>query len=444
MNLKELLIKNNFNYYLLIGVISILLFLLIYFLIPSEYSKLGAKEEVIIKYADNITDAHQIVIDNFNKEYEGRIKVEAISLPFIKFSTNERKELLTRSLRSKSDKLDIFTIDLIWSSRFAKWAEPLGKYITNQDSLGLLSKALESCIINNQLIALPMYLDIGVLYYRRDLIQALPNAKNIEKKLKESITWKEFFALSKSFNPNKNPFYIFPADNYEGLICSFYEIIHNQNPSFFKKSKINWESPELRNSFSLLSDMINKYKITPSIVTDYRENECYDYFMYEHCVFLRGWASFPKDSRAMLESIQKAKLIEQVPMPHIEGSKPVATIGGWNIMLSKYSEHKEEAVEFIKYIIRESSQKIFYENGALLPVISKIYSDEKFNLEHPTLKKNKKLLDNGVHRPFLNNYTKISDVISFYSNKVMKNQINLDSAVTLTNKALISGELILR
>ena len=66
----------------------------------------------------------------------------------------------------------------------------------------------------------------------------------------------------------------------------------------------------------------------------------------------------------------------------------------------------------------------------LLPVISTIYSDEKFNLEHPTLMKNKKLLDNGVHRPFLNNYTKISDVISFYSNKVMKNQINLDSAVT--------------
>ena len=218
-------------------------------------------------------------------------------MPFIKFSTNERKELLTRSLRSKSDKLDVFTIDLIWSSRFAKWAEPLGKYITHQDSLSLLSKALESCIINNQLIALPMYLDIGVLYYRQDLIQALPDVKNIEKKLKESITWKEFFALSKSFNPNKNPFLYFPADNYEGLICSFYEITHNQNTSFFKKSKLDWESLNVRNSFSLLSDMINKYKITPSIVTDYRENECYDYFMYEHGVFLRGWASFPKDSR---------------------------------------------------------------------------------------------------------------------------------------------------
>ncbi len=69
------------------------------------------------------------------KNYKGKIKVEAINLPFIKFSTNERKELLTRSLRSKSDKLDVFTIDLIWSSRFAKWAEPLDKYITPEDTL---------------------------------------------------------------------------------------------------------------------------------------------------------------------------------------------------------------------------------------------------------------------------------------------------------------------
>ncbi len=35
-------------------------------------------------------------------------------------------------------------------------------------------------------------------------------------------------------------------------------------------------------------------------------------------------------------------------------------------MLSKYSEHKEEAVEFIKYINKVESQKIFYKNGALL------------------------------------------------------------------------------
>ncbi len=436
--------SQNISNYILLIVIAILFFVLIYFLFPIKIENQEESKEVVIKYADNITSAHQIIIDKFNEEYKGKIRVQSINLPFSKFSTNERKELLTRSLRSKSDKLDVFAIDLIWSARFAKWAEPLDKYIPEEEIIKLLPKALESCVVNNNIIAMPIYLDIGVLYYRRDYIQALPNGKKIEEKLKNSITWEDFFELSKSFDSEQNPFYIFPADNYEGLVCSFFEILLNHNEHFFKITPYNWNTEEVKNTFIHLSNIINKYKITPQIVTDYRENSCYDFFIYNHGVFLRGWASFPKESQALLESIQKAKLIEQVALPHLKGAKSASTIGGWNMMLSKYSENKEEAAEFIKFIIKENSQKIFYENGALLPVISSIYEDEEFASLHPSLKKNKKFLDNGVHRPILDNYTKISDVISFYANKIMKNQIDVDSAVTKTNQALISGELILR
>jgi multiple sugar transport system substrate-binding protein len=444
MNFKEILHKRKLSYFFIIGVISVVIFILIFLILHPENYNNPSSKEVVIKYADNITTAHQTVVDNFNEEYKGKIRVEVINLPFIKFSTNERKELLTRSLRSKSDKLDIFAVDLIWSSRFAKWAEPLDKYIIPEDTIKLVPQALESCKINGKLVALPMYLDIGILYYRRDLIQSLPNSAEIEMKLQNSITWEDFFKLSKEFNPKVNPFYIFPADNYEGLICSFYEMLLNQNDQFFHETSFDWKSEEVRNSILLLSDMINKYKISPPIVTDYRENSCYDYFLYEQGVFLRGWASFPKDSKALLASIQKAELIEQVSLPHIKGTKPVSTIGGWNIMLSKYSEHKEEAFEFIKYINKVESQKIFYEEGALLPVIDSVYNDDSFISKHPDLLTNKELLDKGVHRPFLANYTKISDVVSFYTNKVMKNQMDVDSALTYINKTLISGELILR
>ncbi len=444
MNLKKTFYKRSVGYILLVSFIAIFLLVLGYFLIPFNFSNFGLSQEVVIKYADNISPAHQIVIDNFNEEYKGQIRVEAINLPFIKFSTNERKELLTRSLRSKSDKLDVFAIDLIWSSRFAKWAEPLGRYITKNDTIDLIPEALEPCIVDTKLVALPMYLDIGVLYYRRDLIQSLPNASIIEKKLQKSISWEDFIALSRSFDSNKNPFYIFPADNYEGFVCSIYEILYNQKENFFLQDSMDWNSEEIRNSFLLLSNIINKHKITPPIVTDYRENNCYDYFLFNQGVFLRGWASFTKDSKTYRESVELPKLIEQAPLPHLKGSKPVSTIGGWNIMLSKYSENKEEALEFIKYLLREKSQKIFYEQGAFLPVISSVYSDSSFITKYPTLSKNKKLLDSGIHRPFLANYTKISDVISFYANKVIKKKISVDSAMDKINQALMSGELILR
>jgi multiple sugar transport system substrate-binding protein len=444
MKLQELFRQKTAGLFFLIGVSGIFLFILIYTLFPLDFSTSAESKVVIIKYADNISPAHQTVVNNFNKEFEGRIRVETINLPFTKFSTNERKALLTRSLRSKSDKLDLFAIDLIWSARFAKWAESLDKYNLENELKSLIPKAAESCTIGNELIALPMYLDISTLFYREDLIKTLPNWETIESKLKKSITWEDFIQLSEQFSSNQNPFYIFPADNYEGLICSFYEILHNQNPDFFHKDTLNWQSEEVRVSFQLLTDIINKYKISPRSVTDYREESCYDDFVYGNGIFLRGWTSFLKDSKALQENLDLVELIKEAPMPHLKDSEAGSTIGGWNIMLSKFSEHKEEALEFVKFILNEESQKVFYEQGAFLPVIEATYTDEKFITKHPNLIKNKNLLDSGIHRPFLTNYTKISDVISLYVNKVMKNQLSVDSALKEAHSALQSGELILR
>lgn len=444
MKLQKLLQQKSAGLFLFIGVLAILLFIFIYTIFPFNISISNDSEVVIIKYADNISPAHQKVVNNFNKEFEGRIRVETINLPFTKFSTNERKELLTRSLRSKSNKLDLFAIDLIWSSRFAKWAEPLDKYNLKKEIESLIPKALESCFIENRLIALPMYLDVSTLFYREDLIRTLPNWEMVELKLKESITWEDFILLSKQFDSNQNPFYIFPADNYEGLICSFYEILHNQNNYFFHKDTLNWLSDEVKRSFELLTNIVNKYKISPLAVTDYREEASYDHFVYGNGIFLRGWTSFLKDSKALSENIDLLEKIKEAPMPHLKGSEAKSTIGGWNIMLSKFSEHKKEALEFIKFILNKNSQKVFYELGAFLPVIEASYSDETFILKHPNLIKNKKFLESAIHRPFLDNYTKISDVISLYLNKVMKKQMSVDSALHEVNSVLLSGELILR
>lgn len=96
-----------------------------------------------IYFADNISIAHEALIKRFNETYRGEIEVIPVNLPFSKFSTNERKELLARSLRSKSDLIDVFAVDLIWVPRFAKWCEPLDIHIGiqgQQDKVYKLTK----------------------------------------------------------------------------------------------------------------------------------------------------------------------------------------------------------------------------------------------------------------------------------------------------------------
>jgi len=444
MNPKKFFFNKAFSFPFIIMLFSLCLIILIYIFIPYESENKNLNKEVIITYADNISRAHQMVINKFNEEYKGRIKVKPFDLPFTKFSTNERKELLARSLRSKNDKLDVFSIDHIWSARFVRWAENLNGYMSTDELNHILPLALSSCYYKDKLVALPIYADIGMMYYRKDLIGSLPNSEKIEKKLKESITWEDFIDLSRKFNIDRHPFFIFPANNFEGLVCSFIEILLNQNITFFENDSIDWESNETKFTLQLLRDLIHRYKMTPLEVTNYNDHSCYEYFVKNDGVFLRGWPSFTQDYKKLLRSNNIDTLLETAALPHLKDTKPHSVIGGWNIMVSKYSENKDAAIEFVKFILGEESQKILYEYGAYLPALNEIYSDEEFLLKHTELIYNKNLLDNGIHRPLLENYTRLSDIISYYTNQVLKGNILIETALKNIKSSLISGELIVK
>lgn len=126
-----------------------------------------------IYLAEHISSAYKRVIDNFNELNANKYVVKTVNLSFEKFSTNERKELFARFLRSESDKIDVFSIDQVWIPRFAKWAEPLESVIPYKVREELVSYALESCTYGDHLVAVPLFIDIAILYYREDLVKIL-------------------------------------------------------------------------------------------------------------------------------------------------------------------------------------------------------------------------------------------------------------------------------
>ncbi|MCK9282579.1 MAG: hypothetical protein M0P71_18335, partial [Melioribacteraceae bacterium] len=94
----------NLHYY--IG--GIILFSVIIFFFFSRDNEIKTNEDSAktIIIAGHISEAHQILIENFNKKHLGKIQVKSVNLSFQKFSTDEQKELFARFLRSESDKID--------------------------------------------------------------------------------------------------------------------------------------------------------------------------------------------------------------------------------------------------------------------------------------------------------------------------------------------------
>lgn len=430
-------------FYVVVSTILVIAFMLIVYVFPSyNLSDRSSGRAVKIYFADNISPAHKKVIELFNEMYKGQIEVVPINLPFDKFTTNDRKEILARYFRSKSDRIDVFSVDQIWVPRFTRWAIPLDEYFSRDERNEVLSYALHSCVYNDTLYAIPLYIDIALMYYRKDLIAALPNAKQIEKKLRNSITWQDMMGLKKYYKDN--PLFVFQADDYEGLMCIYTELLANMNSKLMQGDSLRLDTPQAERALEFLSDLINKYKISPREVLSFKEDDSYRYFLKDNGVFLRGWTGLFKNNIVGNKYLNLKDKIAEVPVPHLEGSKPVSVFGGWNLMISRFSSKVPESIKFIKFLMSPEAQKILFDVGGYIPINNGIYSDSLYMRQNPQLVFDMSLVKHGVYRPFSVLYTNVSDVVSYYLNQALKGKLTPKEALSKADDELKSNSILLK
>lgn len=417
-------------FYIIISTILVAIFVFFTFVLsPGDLESRSTSKIKTIYFVDHISSAHQKVIDIFNEKYKSSIKVETINLSFEKFSTNERKELLARYLRSKNDRIDIFSVDQIWVARFARWAISLQNLLDSTEINNIIPNALQTCRYKDTLVAIPLYIDIAVMFYRDDLLKKMAGYSKIVGELNNSITWEKFINLHEKIKKVKNPFYIFQADDYEGLLCTFMELMANQNnPLVDQSGKVLINSPEGKKSLRLLVDLVNKYGVSPKDVSYLKENESFRFFAKHDGLFLRIWSSMIDDKVEYLTDEMRSDL-RMAPLPHFQNSNPAAVYGGWNLMISQFSEKIPETIKFAKFLLSEESQRIMYEEGGYLPINKKLYDDEVFVNQHKEIEFFEKLYKIGVHRPFKEGYTNLSDILSYFINKAIKGEISVDIAL---------------
>jgi len=423
------------------GLVFLVFVAVVYLAIYYLHSKKTNTELVEIYFADRIAAAHSILIEKYNKINEGKIKVIPIDFPNDDFSTNERKEVLARSLRGRGDGIDLFAVDLIWSQRFAKWSEPLDKYFSSEDKKRILDKALYSCYYEGELVALPLFIVQGIMYYRQDLLLNLKNGKEIEEKIKDFITWEDFIELGQQIQSD-NPYYIFHAADYEGLICIYMEALLSLKPNYFEETGFNFNTKEAEIALQLLVDLVHKYKISPTVVTNFTEVNSYDYYIKNDGLFIRGWQSYDKDFVENRIDPEKEKKLRKAPLPYFKGHTPASVFGGWNLMISKYSNKKEYVVDFIKFLLSDESQELFYKESGYYPVLKNFYNDSKYFEKYPDMKYNVELIKTGVHRPQHVEYTKYSKIMSHYFHKAIKNEMSVKDALAKCTNAIQYDKLM--
>jgi multiple sugar transport system substrate-binding protein len=379
-----------------------------------------------VYFADNIGVGHAEIIRKFNEIHEGEIEVIAIDLPFSKFNTNQRKELIARNLRSRSSRIDVFSVDLIWVPRFTKWAEPLAPYFAPQLLKKMVPQPLQTCYVNDILFAIPLYTDIGALYYRKDMILGLPHGEEIIERIRQSISWEEMLELRDKYFPEQ-PMFVPQAVAYEGLICNFNEILGQSLQDQVTGRLLDLRDPLVIERTEFMRDMF-RTNFAPQEALAMTEDDCIRYALANDIPFVRGWPTINNEGYQRFDP-ELFKKLEIAPAPHFRGGKSTPVFGGWNMMLSRHSPVKDASIEFMKFAASLEGQEIFYESEGLLPIQREFYSRAIAGPRQERLQLIQKMMQKGLHRPMLDQYTLISDILSTKLHQILSGDIEVEAGL---------------
>jgi trehalose/maltose transport system substrate-binding protein len=281
---------------------------------------------------------------------------------------------LARAFSSHSSSIDVAMVDVVWPGSFAPFLvnlkPALGKQ-SKQHAAGIV----KSDTIHGKLVAMPWFGDFGMLYYRKDLLKKYGYSK-------PPTTWSQLFSMAKKIqtgeqksNPNFSGF-VFQGDAYEGLTCDALEWIASSGGGTFinNKRQVTIDNPK---AISILNEFRAQIGVTtPRGVTNYQEGEAQTAFTGGNAAFERNWP-YAYSLNEAKGSVVKGK-VGVAPLPHGPGGHSVATVGGWQLAVSKYSKHKGASIEFVRYATSKPVEKFDTITNSNVPTIPSLAKNKAF------------------------------------------------------------------
>jgi trehalose/maltose transport system substrate-binding protein len=350
-------------------------------------------QEVVLKVTCGCKGRELELYQQAAKEWEDLTghHVEIITLPS---ESNERLNLYLQLLRAESQDLDILIIDVTWPGILANYLVDLKKHFEDE-IFAFFPVCIENNTIDGRLVAIPWYIDVGILYCRRDLLEkyghSVPKTWDDLEKIAVDIQNKE------RTNGNSRMWgYVFQGKSYEGLTVNVVEWFCSAGGGIMDdKGKLAIDTQSNRHMLNMICKWIGT--IAPSGVLGYTEEEARGVFQSGNAVFMRSWPY----AFALLNSpdCPLAGKVDVAPLPMSPGGRHVGTLGGWSLGISKFSKHPKEATAFLRYLTCRREQKRRAIEGGMSPSRPDLYKDKGLIQAQPFFAKLSDILINMVARP---------------------------------------------
>ena len=292
--------------------------------------------------------------------------------------------------------IDMYQTDVIWAPQLAD------QLVDLSDVAGDLMKQhfpsiVESQTVNGKLVALPFYTDAPALYYRKDLLEkhgaAVPT------------TWEELTETAQKVQDAERAAgnddlwgFVWQGNAYEGLTCNALEWVKSFGGGQIVEpnGEISINNEKAIAAVELAASWPGK--ISPEGVLAYKEEEARGVWQTGNAVFMRNWPYAYRLGQGDDSNVKDKFGVTTLPTG---GGHEVsaATLGGWNIAVSKYSERQEAAISLAMYIASPEAQKTHSLIASRLPTIMSLYEDPDIAEAAPIIPQWKEVFLQAVPRP---------------------------------------------
>jgi len=281
----------------------------------------------------------------------------------------EKISLYRQLFAAKSTDVDVLIVDGTWPGILKDHLIDLKPYSQGVEKQHFTAM-VENNTVNGKLMAMPWFTDSGLLYFRKDLL-----AKYGETVPK---TWAELTRIAQKIqsaerSKGNNDFhgFVFQGKAYEALTCFTLELVggHGGGTIMDPQGNITINNPQAAKALDLAASWIGT--ISPIGVLNYEEEESRGVFQSSNALFMRNWpyawALMEKDDSPIKGKVGIAKL---------PGQPSTAALGGWQLAVSKYSEHPAEAADLVMYMTSTKVQKARAIGNSLNPTLPQLYKDK--------------------------------------------------------------------
>lgn len=323
-----------------------------------------------------LSPAHTAILADLTRDTGIAVRV----LPYGPDDMGARRQQHLTWLAEHASTPDVYESDIIDIGTLAEHMLDLTPYLGEDDRqhIGAITR---NFVFDGRLVALPVMTDIGLLFYRTDLLKKYGYAHPPQ-------TWDELETMAGKIQAGERA-----AGNREFWGFVWEGSAANEGLTY---TALEWQASSgggqiiepdgtiSVNNLRVVAALRRARKwvgtISPPAVTAYQMEDIANAWRAGRAAFMRNWPYYYSVGQSA-DSLSRGKF-DATSLPS-GGMGPAGALGGWQLSVSTYSAHPKEAITVARYLTSTQAQRRMGLEFSNMPTRIALYADPEMLRENP-------------------------------------------------------------